>query len=148
MKNKKLLLILLIIFIVLIFLIKNILYLGVTISTNKIEYKQKETIEVSIINNSWHKIYINEIFSPHFNIEKFDNGNWIEVSTGKCVGWCTPSGPLVLLPKETKKNIWRKSPDISDGRFRAKIKASIFPREYDAFMELEKDIYSEEFVIR
>ena len=148
MKNKKLILKILIIFIVLIFFIQNILYLGITVSTNKREYKREETIEVSIINNSWHKIYINEIFSPHFSIEKFDNGDWIEVSTGKCVGWCAPSGPLILLSKETKKNIWRKGSDALDGRYRAKIKASIFPEEYDLFIEFGKNIYSEEFIIR
>ena len=148
MKNKKLILKILIIFIVLIFFIQNILYLGVVVSTNKIKYKQEEIVEVNIINNSWHKIYINEISSPHFSIEKFDDENWIEVSTGKCVGWCVPSGPLVLLPKKTKKNIWRKGVDVSYGRYRAKIKASIFPKEYDAFIKLGKNIYSEEFIIK
>ena len=148
MKNKKSLLKILVIFLVFILFIQSILYLGVTVVTDKTEYKQEETIEVSIVNNSWHKIYINEIFGPYFDIEKFDNGKWIQIPSGRCVGWCAPSGPLVLLPKETKKNIWRRDSDILHGRYRAKIKANIFSEEYNVFMELGKNIYSKEFIIR
>lgn len=138
----------LIIFLVSILFIQNILYLGITVFMDKTEYKQEETIVVNIANNSWHKVYINEIFSPYFDVEKFDNGSWIQIPNRRCIGWCAPSGPLILLPGETKKDIWRKGTSASSGKYRIKIKASIFPLEYNIFIELGKNIYSKEFTIK
>lgn len=145
--SKKLLRKILIVFLVAVFFILNALYLGVTVSTDKTEYKQGEYIEVTIANNSWHKIYVNEMFIPYFDIEKFDNGKWIQITSRVCDGWCAPSGSLVLLPKETNENIWWEK---SDGRYRAKIKASIFSEEFNLFAKtkFEKNIYSKEFIIK
>ncbi len=135
----------LIIFLASVLLIQGILYFGITVFTDKSEYRQGEAVEVTIENNSWHSIYVNEILGPYFYVEKFDKGKWIEVPSGRCIGWCAPSGPLMLLAGETKKDIWRKG---TEGRYRIKIKASIFPQEYNVFMEFGKNIYSKEFTIR
>ncbi len=138
----------LIIFLISVLLIQSILYLGITVFTDKSEYKQEEVVEVTIENNSWHSIHVNEILGPYFDVEKFDNGKWIEVSSGRCIGWCAPSGPLILSAGETKKDVWRKGTSVSSGKYRIKIKASIFPSEYNVFIELGKNIYSKEFTIR
>jgi len=130
---------------------------GVTISTDKAEYKQGEIVKISVINRNSEEISLCNyptLESPVFYVEKFENRTWITIC---CVGACRCYSPcmakikrcLEIQPNQTlefkwyqKKEICRNSKYVStqadSGKYRIRfnIGTSLNP------------IYSNEFTIK
>lgn len=131
------------------------LKLEATISTDKTEYRQGETVKITVKNNTEKE---KKTCSPFYTVESFDGEKWIEIKKTlcPCEVVCRLATYIILQPTRLTEYEWEQreewcsnpsristtiSNQVPAGRYRIK--------SYIGAMKGEcKEIYSSEFTIK
>lgn len=129
----------------------------VTIATDKTEYEQGETVKIIIRNDLDKEKWI---YLPFYTIERFDNGDWIEIKKVDCPCEvaCNIAAYFILQPHGVKEYQWdQKETWCSDPtRISQTISNQVPPGKYRIKSEIsdvdehksKQTIYSSEFTIK
>lgn len=130
--------------------------LGVTINTDKTEYKQGGIVEITVKNVTGDTEM--KICNPFYTVEKLDDQEWVSIRRllCPCGALCKQAAYTVLDPTKATKYEWKQkeewcddstknlttvSQQVQTGKYR--IKSYVGPMEAEC-----REIYSDEFILK